>query len=83
MYFLSVYDCYRKEALALNYQNVSVIEQYEEIEGCNPGEISTVDLQNVQKLREELCEINVYISSNFLFFNMCISVVSLSSISVV
>ncbi|CAA3011270.1 Hypothetical predicted protein, partial [Olea europaea subsp. europaea] len=37
---------------------ISLIEQYEEIEGCNPGEISTVDLQNVQKLREELCEIN-------------------------
>ncbi|KAK8604652.1 hypothetical protein V6N13_099584 [Hibiscus sabdariffa] len=40
------------------YFALRVIEQFEDIEGRNPGETSTADLPGVLKLRKELCETN-------------------------
>ncbi|KAL2539628.1 SUMO-activating enzyme subunit 1B-2 [Abeliophyllum distichum] len=40
------------------YLVLRVIEQFEEIQGRTPGEISTADFLNVQKLRKELCQIH-------------------------
>lgn len=38
---------------------LTVIEQFEDVEGRNPGETSIADLPAVVKLRKELCETNV------------------------
>ncbi|XWS51436.1 hypothetical protein CRYUN_Cryun12cG0176500 [Craigia yunnanensis] len=40
------------------YFAMRVIELFEDVEGCNPGETSIADLPGVLKLRKELCETN-------------------------
>ncbi|XVE56553.1 hypothetical protein DITRI_Ditri04bG0020300 [Diplodiscus trichospermus] len=40
------------------YFAMRVIERFEDVEGCNPGETSIADLPVVVKLRKELCETN-------------------------
>ncbi|GFP85767.1 sumo-activating enzyme subunit 1b-2 [Phtheirospermum japonicum] len=41
------------------YLAMRVIERFEELENRCPGDTSAADLQNVQKLRKELCNTNV------------------------
>ncbi|XP_073295620.1 SUMO-activating enzyme subunit 1B-1-like isoform X4 [Primulina huaijiensis] len=40
------------------YLAMRVIEKFEELEGRSPGETSTTDLLDVQKLKREICEAN-------------------------
>lgn len=49
--------------LSLDFVNgnfFAVIERFEVLERCNPGDTCADDLPNVLKLRKELCEAQVY-----------------------